>query len=287
MTGTGVDRPWIVEGMTSRQSTDTSAGDDAGMTTAELLAAADEALIDAAFCSGDFDEADRLASTARRQAEADGDRPARAAAEVVRGSLLHYRNITSLMNEAEPAPDDVAAEEAATHRSLELYQELGDEAGVARAAFGVGLFEQVLRLDWNAAMPYYRRSESLIPALEKTGDLYTRSEIHRHLGFYHLVVENQPETAVGHLRISLELREKQDEPRRIPSGLVALAWAQREAGNPAEAVRLLRRAVSLAREAGLIPARIADAERELRESEAELAKAEAPETAETPETAEN
>lgn len=276
--------------MTSRQSTDTGIGDGGRMTTAELLAAADEALIEAAFCSGEFDEAERLASAARLRAEADGDRPAKAAAEVALGSLLHYRNITSLMNEAEPAPGDVAAEEAAMHRSLELYQELGDEAGVARAAFGVGLFEQVLRRDWDAAMPYYRRSESLIPALEQTGDLYTRSEIHRHLGFYHLVVENQPETAVGHLRISLELREKQDEPRRIPSGLVALAWAQREAGNPAEAVRLLRRAVSLARAAGLIPARIADAERELRESEAELARAEAPATTgrdERAETAEN
>ena len=267
--------------MTSRQSSETGGVLGAGMTAAELLAAADEALIDAAFCTGEFDEADRLARTARQRAETEGNRSAQAAAEVAIGCLLHYRNITSLMNEAEPAPADVAAEETAVHRSLELYQELGDEAGVARAAFGVGLFEQVLRRDWDAAMPYYRRSESLIPALENTGDLYTRSEIHRHLGFYHLVVEKQPETAVGHLRISLELREKQDEPRRIPGGLVALAQAQREAGNPAEAVRLLRRAVNLARAAGLIPARIADAERELRESETELAKAEAPQTADS------
>jgi tetratricopeptide (TPR) repeat protein len=241
------------------------------MTTEGLLAAADEALIEAGFRTGEFDEALRLAETAGERAAADGERPAEAAAAVILGSVLHYRSITALMDGGSADPADVAAEQEQFGRALALYEELGDEVGVARAAFGIGVCEQVLQQDWVAAMVSYRRAESLIPALEVAGDLYTRSEIHRHLGFYHLVAEPQPAIAAQHLRISLELREQQAEPRRIPSGLVALAWAEREAGNPAEAVRLLRRAVDLAGQAGLLPARIADAEAELREAQAALA----------------
>jgi tetratricopeptide (TPR) repeat protein len=241
------------------------------MTTEGLLAAADEALIEAAFRTGEFDEALRLAEAAAQGAAAAGDRAAEAAAAVIRGNVLHYRSITALMSGGSPDKADVAAEQAQFARALALYEELGDEVGIARAAFGAGVCEQVLHEDWTAAMVAYRRAESLIPALEVAGDLYTRSEIHRHLGFYHLVAEPLPATAAEHLRISLELREQQAEPRRIPSGLVALAWAEREAGNPAEAVRLLRRAVTLAKEAGLLPARIADAEAELREAQAALA----------------
>jgi len=80
---------------------------------------------------------------------------------------------------------------------------------------------------------------------------------------------------VEHLKISLDLREQQGEPRRIPSGLVALAWAERANGDPRRAVTLLRRAVELARVEGLLPARIADAERELEAAKAAAVEAEA------------
>jgi tetratricopeptide (TPR) repeat protein len=245
------------------------------MTTAELLAAADEALIEAGFRTGRFEEADRLALAALERAEREQDATARAQAANLLGYLLHYRNIGRLMDGLRPEPADVAAERERFAESLAGFERLGDEAGIARAAFGLGLFEQVLREDWDAAMPYYRRSESLIPALEAAGDLYTRSEIHRHLGFYHLVADVQPAAAVEHLQISLDLREQQGEPRRVPSGLVALGWAERENGNPRRAVLLLRRAVDLAREQGLLPSRIADAEQELAAAEAALAESEA------------
>jgi tetratricopeptide (TPR) repeat protein len=249
--------------MTTRQSSE--------LTTGGLLAAADEALVEAGFRTGEFGEALRLAEAAARRATAAGDRAGEAAAAVILGFVLHYRSITTLMDGAVADPAEVAAEQEQFGRALTLYEELGDEVGIARAAFGIGVCEQVLNRDWTSAMVSYRRAESLIPALEVAGDLYTRSEIHRHLGFYHLVAEPQPAIAAEHLRISLDLREQQAEPRRIPSGLVALGWAEREAGNTAEAVRLLRRAVDLATEAGLLPARIADAETELREAEAALA----------------
>ena len=239
-------------------------------TTERLLAAADEALIEAGFRTGEFHDALRLGHEAARRAVADGDRAAEAAAKVILGFVLHYRAITRLMRGQALEPAQVAAEQEYFERALALSEELGDEVGMARAAFGIGVAQQVLREDWDAAMVQYRRAEALIPALERAGDLYTRSEIHRHLGFYHLVEDRQPAQAAEHLRISLDLREQQGEPRRVPSGLVALAWAQREAGEPAQAVRLLRRAVALAREARLLPERIADAERELAEAEAAL-----------------
>ena len=252
--------------MTSEQSTE--------MTAARLLAAADEALIEAAFRTGRFEDAERLALAAREQAGREQDGTARAEAANVLGYVLHYRCITALMDGARPEPADVAGERERFAEALAAYERLGDEAGIARASFGLGLFEQVLHEDWDAAMPHYRRSEALIPALEAAGDLYTRSEIHRHLGFYHLVADEQPAVAVEHLQISLDLREQQGEPRRVPSGLVSLAWAERENGNARRAVLLLRRAVELARAEELAPSRIADAERELEAAEAALAEPE-------------
>jgi len=252
--------------MSTRQSSET---------TLRLLAAADEALIEAGFRTGDFHEALRLGHEAARRAAGEGDRAAEAAAAVILGFVLHYRAINRLMRGQSVEPAQVAAEQEFFRRALALSEELGDEVGMARAEFGAGVARQVLHDDWDAAMVHYRRAESLIPALELAGDLYTRSEIHRHLGFYHLVEDRQPAQAVEHLRISLDLRERQREPRRVPSGLVALAWAQREAGEPAQAVRLLRRAVALAREARLLPDRIADAERELAQAEAALSALEA------------
>lgn len=248
--------------MTSGQSTE--------ITTAELLAAADEALIEAGFRTGEFTEAEALARAAAQRAGRDADKAGVAAAANVLGYVLHYRNITALMSGAEPDPADVDLELEQFSRALAGYEELRDGPGIARAAFGVGLFEQVLRQDWEAAMVHYRRAEELIPALEAADDLYTRSEIHRHLGFYHLVEDKQAAIAVEHLQISLDLREEQGEQRRIPSGLVALAWAERENGNPRRAVLLLKRAIELARAEGLLAARIADAERELEAAEAAL-----------------
>lgn len=240
---------------------------------AGLLAAADEALIEAAFRTEEFDGAGRLAREAARYAAERGDRRGEAAAAVISGFVLHYRTIGKLMRAEQADPADNAAELEQFEHASALYEELGDEAGVARAAFGVGVYMQVLRNDWNAAMACYRKAEALIPALESAGDLYTRSEIHRHLGFYHLVADVQPAKAAEHLRISLALRERQAEPRRIPSGLTALAWAEREAGNPAAAVELARRAAELSRQNRLHPARIANADEALEQAEAALAAA--------------
>jgi hypothetical protein len=78
---------------------------------------------------------------------------------------------------------------------------------------------------------------------------------------------------LGH---SLALREKLGDPRQIPSALTALGQAEMDAGNPQRAVDLLTRAVAVAREADLLPWRIADAEQSLGEAQAASSAAKQP-----------
>lgn len=242
-----------------------------GRTARDLCVVADEALAEAAFCTGEFTAAERLFGEAQAEAARDGDQEAEARAIVGLGMAFHYRNIAALVGGQVPADADIVAEDGLMRRALALSREAGDTAGTARALFGVGLVLQVLRRDWDTAMPYFWQAFGLAEALEESGDLYGRSEIHRHVGFYYLVEDVRPREAVRQLGHSLALRERLGDPRRIPSALVALGEAEMAAVNFPRAVELLRRAVPLAREAGLLPWRISDAEQNLREAEAAAA----------------
>jgi tetratricopeptide (TPR) repeat protein len=244
-----------------------------GRTARQLCEAGDEALTEAAFRTGEFTEAERLFGEARTLAERDGDREAEALAVGGLGMAHHYRNIAKLVGGTTPADADVAVEEDLMRRALAIWQDIGDPAGTARALFGVGLVFQVLRGDWAAAMPFFWQSFGLAEAVEENGDLYGRSEIHRHLGFYYLVEDVRPEEAVRQLGHSLALREKLGDPRRIPSALVALGEAEMAAGDLQRAVELLSRAVAAARDADLLPWRIQDAEENLRKAEVALSAA--------------
>jgi tetratricopeptide (TPR) repeat protein len=244
-----------------------------GRTARQLCAAADEALTEAAFRTGGFAEAEGLFGEACTLAERDDDREAEALAVGGLGMTRHYRNIVELVSGCAPADADVAAEEGLMRRALAIWQEIGDAAGTARALFGVGLVFQVLRRDWAAAMPYFWQAFGLAEAVEESGDLYGRSEIHRHLGFYYLVEDVRPEEAVRQLGYSLALREKLGDPRRIPSALVALGEAEMAAGDLQRAAELLGRAVAAARDADLLPWRIQDAEEKLRKAETALSTA--------------
>ncbi len=257
-------------GIRGHGNTLSSVAIESGRTARQLCAAAEEVLTEAAFRTGEFAGAESLFGEALTLAGQDGDREAEALAVGGLGMARHYRNIVMLLGGLVPADADVAAEEELMRRALAIWQEIGDPAGTARALFGVGLVFQVLRRDWDAAMRYFWQSFGLAEAVEESGDLYGRSEIHRHLGFYYLLEDIRPHEAVRQLGHSLALRERLGDPRRIPSALVALGEAEMAAGNLQRAVELLRRAVTLAREAGLLPWRIQDAEQALRKAEAAL-----------------
>ena len=239
---------------------------DPGGTAVELCAAADEALAEAAFRTGKFGAAEQLFAGARAAAARDGDRLGEALAVGGLGMTFHYRNITALIDGRAPADADVAAEEELMRHALTICQETGDSAGTARALFGMGLVFQVLRRDWAAAMSYYWPAFGLAEALEECGDLYGRSEIHRHIGFYYLAADVRPREAVRQLALSLALRERLGDSRKIPSALVSLSAAEIAAENPERALELADRAVTMAREARLLPWRLRDAEQSLREA---------------------
>jgi tetratricopeptide (TPR) repeat protein len=250
--------------------------DASGSAARQLCAAAEEALAEAAFRSGEFSDAESLFGKALALAGRAGDRQAEALAVGGLGLARHHANIAMLVDGLVPDDADVAAEEELMRRALDVWREIGDPAGTARALFGVGLVLQVLRRDWDGAMAYFWPSFGLAEAVEESGDLYGCSEIHRHLGFYYLAREVRPAEAVRRLGYSLALRERLGDPRRIPSALAALGEAEVAAGNPQRAVELLGRALTLAREAGLLPWRIQDAEQNLRQAQAALVATVAP-----------
>jgi tetratricopeptide (TPR) repeat protein len=242
----------------------------AGGTARELYAAADEALVEASFRTGDSSVAERLLGEVRARAARDADPQTEAFALGGLGMALHYRSIARLIAGQEPVDDQVAAEEQVMDRALAIWREISNAAGYAWGLFGVGLVWQVLRRDWDTAMRYFWPAFGLAEAVEESGDLYGCSEIHRHVGFYYLVEDARPREAVRRLAHSLSLRERIGDPRRLPSALTSLAEAELAAGNPAQAVPLLTRAVRTAREASLLPWRLDHAEDTLHEAEAAL-----------------
>jgi len=240
---------------------------------ASLCGAAEDSLAEAAFRTGEFSDPERMFGQVLTMAGQHGDRTAEARALGGLGMVRHHRCIARLVAGGAPDDADVAAEEELMSGALAIWRETGDVVGTARALFGVGLVFQVLHRDWAAAMPYYWQAYGLAEAVEESGDLYACSEIHRHLGFYYLIEDVRPAEAVRRLAYSLALRERLGDPRRIPSGLVALGEAELAAGNLPRAVDVLNRAVRLARKAALLPWRIQDAERSLGEAQAALAAA--------------
>ena len=238
-------------------------------TVAELLAAADEALAEAGFRTGDFGPAREAVALAQAKADAEGDNAGRARALDLLGMVAHYANITRLMTGGTVPAEDIQAEEQLFRQAVTAWQAAGTATAAAHSLFGLGLVYQVLRSDWSTAMPYYWQALDQAYAPDSGGDLYLRSEVHRHVGFYFLVEDVQPAAAVQHLQLSLDLREELGDPRRIPSGQIALARAELAAGHRERAIELLTNAVAQAKEAGLLPERIADAERELREAQQE------------------
>jgi tetratricopeptide (TPR) repeat protein len=238
-------------------------------TVAELLAAGDEALAEALFRTGDFGPVREVLEQAQAKAEAAGDQAGQARALEMRGMVAHSESITRLMAGDSIPADDINAEERLFRQALAAWQEAGARAATAHSLFGLGLVYQVLRRDWSSAMPYYWQALELAYAPDADGDLYLRSEVHRHVGFYYLIEDEQPSEAVRHLQLSLDLREELGDPRRIPSGQVALGRAELAAGHRERALELLANAVTQAREADLRAERIADAESALREAQEE------------------
>jgi len=234
----------------------------------DLLAAGYAAIADAGFQTGDFAPARELLGQAQEQAASAADTVSLASALNGLAMVAHHENLMLLIGGGVPADSEIAAEEQLFRRALAEGQQSGDAACTAHSLFGLGLVFQVLRQDWMTAMPFYWQALGLVTAPGSDVGRYLRSEVHRHVGFYFAVEDVQPREAVRHLQISLDLREELGDPRYIASGLLALGEAELSAGNPDRAVELLTKAVDLARAEKLLPHRLEDAERALRDARA-------------------
>jgi tetratricopeptide (TPR) repeat protein len=229
-------------------------------TTGDTLAAGNEAMIEAAFRTGEYEAAERTFEELLTRARADGDRALEAAVLDRQAMLMHFRAL-----EDDLAKADSEGEEALFQQALEIRRDLGDPAGTAESLFGLGLVHQVLRQDWEAAMPYYWEALDLA---DRYGDLLLRSEVHRHVGFYYAMSDLQSDKAVEHLRISHDLRAELGDPRWIPGGTIALGIAELTDGRREQGLARVREAVAQAHEAGLSAERVAWMEQFLKKAEA-------------------
>jgi hypothetical protein len=241
-----------------------------GLAAKALCAAADEALIEGSFRTGDFAEAERLYTDVREMAVRDGDGECAALAVTGLGLTVHSRNVNRLANGEQVSEDDAAAEESLMREALAAWEKTGNTAGTARALWGLSLVFQVLRHDWNGGMTYLWPAFGLAEAVEESGDLYGASEIHRHVGFYYLYRDLRPAEAVRRLGHSLALRERIGDLRRVPSALVALGHAELAAGDVRRAAASAYRAVELARADDLLEWRLRSAEEILAKADAAL-----------------
>ncbi len=214
-----------------------------------LLAAAREALGAAYLRTGDYDGVARFLERALRVAEADGDRKQEAAVVAQQGLLLHFRTIE--IPAEERAAVDPGPEQELFEQALAIRRELGDAEDIAESLFHLGLVHQVLRQDLAAGAPYFREALELVHGPPDC-DTWLHSEVHRHIGFDLLVRQERYDEALGHLGISLELRNSLEERGWAVGGLTALSAAARRAGLRDIAIEYARRALELARAEGLL-----------------------------------
>lgn len=219
-----------------------------------------EAMLEAAFRTGDYSGAEATLKAARHSAEAEGDLVAEAGTLDQLAWLMHFRTLDGGRTGADPD-----AEEALFQRSLTIRRKIGDQAGTAASLFGLAVVQQVMRHDSEQAIHNLREATELADA---HGDALLRSECHRHLGFYYLTADVVPGEAVRHLQLSLELRHHWGDPRWIPSGTLALGLAELAAGMRAPGLEHVHRAAREARGAGLSSRRIDDADDWVRRAEA-------------------
>ncbi len=232
--------------------------------TETLVESGRAALAEAYLRTGDYEAVDAIVRRALAAAESAGDRTAEAAALALQGMTLHFRAVE--LPAEERSAVDPGPEEALFERALALRRELEDLEAVAESLFQLGLVHQVLRGDMETGAPYFREALALVVAVPDA-DLLLRSEIHRHVGFDLLLREERHDEAIDHLRASLELRRALPEGGWIPSGLVALSFAERLAGRAESAIEHGRQALEVTRKERLRQRFVVSAKGALRSAE--------------------
>ena len=134
---------------------------------------------------------------------------------LARGKLRHARVLAD-----DVADRDDAAERALFEQAAGLYQALGDPRGEGEATVWIGIVQQVLLGDDDAAVPLLESGAALA---ERAGDALTRSYALRHLGIAaHRA--GRLDDARAHLEASTELRRSLAFDAGVAANLVGLAY---------------------------------------------------------------
>jgi len=159
-------------------------------------------------------------------------------AALARGRLLHASYLLSGVED----PGQLSALE----RAVSLYDDLGDDRGLAEALFWVAIRHQVIHGDQATAEPLLTRARSLAT---DAGDPLTLSYVLRHLCFVSQAAGRLAE-AYDLMTSSTDLRRSLGFDAGVAANLVGLAYLSAELGRGSESGALLDEAESLARESG-------------------------------------
>lgn len=176
---------------------------------------------------------------------------------LARGRLRHTRYLQQRDENPDPIGRD-GVELQLFERALELYQHIGDVAGVGEATLWIGLFHQVVEENDQVAVPHFEQAREL--AIQ-TDDQLMLSEALRHLG----IAEHRAgrlESARDHLEESMRIRREHGFLSGVASNLVGLIYIAAAQGRRDDARALLDEADAIASEAGA--ARISQHLREAR-----------------------
>lgn len=126
------------------------------------------------------------------------------------------------------------------HEARVLTEQTRDEAGLARAWFGIGLTHQQSG-ELPEAQAAFRRGLDLA---ERSGSLVTQGYLQRHLGFVAADLAKDPAVALPYYERSLALRERSGHRWGEVFALTTLGRALADTGDVARARSVLRRAVA-------------------------------------------
>jgi tetratricopeptide (TPR) repeat protein len=164
---------------------------------------------------------------------------------LARGRIIHGRFLDQRSKDLEQKAED-PRELALFERALQLYQLAGDVRGEAESLFWLGCYQQVVRRDHDAALPFLERSCELAA---RVGDKRTTSDALRHLGIAEHA-SGRLDAARQRLEESVRLRREIGLMTGVAANLVGLTYIAAGQGRRDDALALAAEAGAIAAASG-------------------------------------
>jgi len=186
---------------------------------------------------------------ARSAVQMSDDQPALATLEMAEGRFTYWKALEKTKEWGPPTEH--------FDRALQIYQQLGNEIGLAEAMFYRGLVYQMQEQNRGARQIF----EQALALTKKTGNERMQSFVERHIGYLQQTA-GEIDAARASFQVSLRLRQRNEMKAFVPFALIALAEFEAEQKNPTEAIKLTEQALPLAK-SGHSPRALYTAELEL------------------------